>query len=86
MPIPWVVSELAAKGRKFRTTWIDYGRTGRGALLHRPGQGDVARIGGFERAHWPQGNALLTNIVNVLWALLRDRRCYELTPPKALAA
>ncbi|MFE4335701.1 hypothetical protein ACFRQM_41845 [Streptomyces sp. NPDC056831] len=24
VPIPWVVPELAAKGRKFRTTWIDY--------------------------------------------------------------
>lgn len=24
--------------------------------------------------------------VNVLWALLRDRRCYELTPPMARAA
>ena len=24
--------------------------------------------------------------VNVLWALLRDGRCYELTPPVALAA
>lgn len=25
VPIPWAVPELAAKGRKFRTTWIDYG-------------------------------------------------------------
>jgi hypothetical protein len=25
MPIPWAVPEMAAKGRKFRTTWIDYG-------------------------------------------------------------
>ncbi|MET9454583.1 site-specific integrase [Streptomyces canus] len=24
VPIPWPVPELAAKGRKFRTTWIDY--------------------------------------------------------------
>jgi hypothetical protein len=24
VPIPWAVPELAAKGRKFRTTWIDY--------------------------------------------------------------
>jgi site-specific recombinase XerD len=24
VPIPWAVPELGAKGRKFRTTWIDY--------------------------------------------------------------
>ncbi|MFB7506237.1 site-specific integrase, partial [Streptomyces broussonetiae] len=24
VPIPWTVPELGAKGRKFRTTWIDY--------------------------------------------------------------
>ncbi|MEU9305937.1 transposase, partial [Streptomyces sp. NPDC048269] len=30
--------------------------------------------------------ALARRRVNVLWALLRDGRCYELTPPTALAA
>jgi transposase len=30
--------------------------------------------------------ALARRRVNVLWALLRDGRCYELTPPSALAA
>ncbi|MEU4618118.1 IS110 family transposase, partial [Streptomyces umbrinus] len=30
--------------------------------------------------------ALARRRVNVLWALLRDGRCYELAPPKALAA
>jgi hypothetical protein len=30
--------------------------------------------------------ALARPCVNVLWALLRDGRCYELTPPAALAA
>lgn len=30
--------------------------------------------------------ALARRRVNVLWALLRDERCYELTPPTALAA
>ncbi|WP_330306195.1 MULTISPECIES: IS110 family transposase [unclassified Streptomyces] len=30
--------------------------------------------------------ALARRRVNVLWALLRDGRCYELTPPRALAA
>ncbi|GHH85400.1 hypothetical protein GCM10017771_18110 [Streptomyces capitiformicae] len=30
--------------------------------------------------------ALARRRVNVLWALLRDQRCYELTPPSTLAA
>ncbi|GEC07979.1 hypothetical protein SSP24_56340 [Streptomyces spinoverrucosus] len=30
--------------------------------------------------------ALARRRVNVLWALLCDGRCYELTPPSALAA
>jgi transposase len=30
--------------------------------------------------------ALARRRVNVLWALLRDGRCYEATPPTALAA
>ncbi|MCZ0984613.1 hypothetical protein [Streptomyces diastatochromogenes] len=30
--------------------------------------------------------ALARRRVNVLWVLLRDCRCYELSPPSALAA
>ncbi|MET7353242.1 IS110 family transposase, partial [Streptomyces mirabilis] len=30
--------------------------------------------------------ALARRRVNVLWALIRDRRCYQVTPPLALHA
>jgi transposase len=45
---------------------------------------DRKRAGG--KRHTQAALALARRRVNVLWALLRDGRCYELTPPTALAA
>jgi hypothetical protein len=40
----------------------------------------------IQKHHTQAVLALARRRVNVLWALLRDGRCYELTPPNALAA
>ncbi|MEY9988410.1 hypothetical protein ABIE67_000442 [Streptomyces sp. V4I8] len=41
---------------------------------------------GVDRRHTQAVLALARRRVNVLWALLRDGRCYELAPPGARAA
>ncbi|MGW6943860.1 hypothetical protein ACWGF3_33300 [Streptomyces xanthophaeus] len=50
---------------------------------HRPPLRRLPRRPPFRRRPRPHRSGCR---VNVLWALLRDGRCYELTPPTALAA
>ncbi|MFE2937311.1 site-specific integrase [Streptomyces sp. NPDC059278] len=67
VPIPWVVPELGTKGRKLRTTWIDYARL---AAVHSY----IALDREMSRGSWRPRNPLVVEEADFYGGRINGRR------------